>query len=127
MNRENAIAALVVLIGFASGPSALESARAAQPPIEWLHVPFSAVMSFVGILIVIGMQVALHQPKGAKLAWGFMMVGGIYCLASGFSAAAIAIVGTAFDPAALLFLAVGVGMTSGAVLSKVVFRASIAL
>ena len=126
MNRDRAIAAVAFLAGVVSGPWALESARAAQPPIQWSDVPFVAIMSFVGILFVIGMQVAMRQAKGAKLAWGFMAACGMYCLASGVSAAATALIGESFDAASLLFLAIGLGVTAGAVLSKVVFGASIA-
>ncbi|MGL6161263.1 hypothetical protein, partial [Microbulbifer sp.] len=58
----------VFLLGLVSGPSALESARASVPPIEWSAIPFVLVGSVVGILFVLGMQLARRNPKPAWFA-----------------------------------------------------------
>ena len=126
MSRDRIAAAAVIVAGLISGPWMLISARAAQPPITWPDLPFILVMSVVGVFTVIGFQALVRQPRAMRFFWAFMALVGLYLLGSGVSALATAAVGGTLDAAALLFLMVGAGATSGAALCKVVFRARFA-
>jgi hypothetical protein len=80
----------------------------------------------VAVVFIIGFQVAIRQRRAVRFGWGFMTLAGFYFVATGISALVIAVASTNTDAAALLFVSLGAGLTAGAALARVFFRANFA-
>ncbi|MFX0202825.1 MAG: hypothetical protein ACFFCW_42515 [Candidatus Hodarchaeota archaeon] len=113
---------MVLVIGGALGPSALASARAAQPPIDWHTVPFVLVGCFIGTVFVIGIQILRREPKYGRRALGFFMPVSMFALGSGLAALITGAIQNELGPASFLFVSVGIGLIMGVLLSGVAYR-----
>jgi uncharacterized membrane protein YeaQ/YmgE (transglycosylase-associated protein family) len=107
------VAVAAVVAGLASGPASLDSAAAAEPPLDWNAVLFAFVGSTIGMIFVVGIQVMRREDKYARWAFRFMGLVAAYIAASGMSALAFALYASRHSPAAWLFLACGVGAMLG--------------
>jgi len=113
MNIWHWIAVAAAVIGVALGESALESAAAAQPPIEWPALPFSFIGGSIGMAIVVGIQLMRRDEKYGRWAFRFMGPSTSFVIASGVGAAGVALYSGQNGPAAWFFLCTGVGMSLG--------------
>ena len=103
----------VAVLGLACGPAVLRAAGEARPPIRWNDIPFAVFGSFVGGLLVIGMQLFRSDPRPSQWAIRLFGPASVWMLASGVSAAIFALATTGLVPHALLFLGVGFGLLLG--------------
>jgi hypothetical protein len=111
-----------LILGLISGPFALVSAKAAQPPIDWPSVIFALVGCFVGALFVIGIQIFRREPKYGCWALGFFMPASIFFLSSGLSALIVAIIRSELGPASFLFIIASIGLMVGVLLSRNIYH-----
>jgi hypothetical protein len=107
------ITVAAVVIGVALGESALESAAAAQPPIEWPALPLSFIGGSIGMAIVVGIQLMRRDEKYGRWAFRLMGPATSFFTASGVGAAGVALYSGQNGPAAWLILCTGVGMSLG--------------
>lgn len=98
-----------LIIGALSGSVALDSGASADPPIEWLDIPFVFFGMIFGLLFVIGLQLFRNNPKPSLFALYFFTPVSFWLLASGLSAASGAIFRDSIAPYMFLFLAMGAG------------------
>lgn len=122
MKSRKPILIAAFLLGLASGWSALESARASVPPIEWNTIPFVLVGSIVGMLFVLGMQIARRNPKPARFAIRAFEAISLAFLGAGLSALAVSAAKYGWLPSGVLFAVVGVGSLVGVALAAALFR-----
>ena len=115
------IAAFVV--GVFMGPSALSSAKAAQPPIDWQAIQLAFVGCIIGSIFVLGIQVLRKDPKYGRFALGLFTPLSIFVLGSGFAAVAADAISSEIGPVSFFFVVIGVGLLTGTLLSGVIFRA----
>ena len=120
------LSVIAVITGLVSGPWALESAQAAQPPITWADIPFVFIGSAVGVFFVVGFQVLIGKQGPARFASWFFGIVGIYTASSGISALIAAHIGAGIGPNALFFLSIGIGVIVGALLAGAMYRAKFA-
>ena len=113
---------VALVIGAALGPSALASAGAAQPPIDWPAVPFVLVSCFIGTIFVIGIQILRREPKYGRWALGLFMPVSMFALGLGLGALIAGAIRGEFGPASFLFVSVGIGLIAGVLLSGVAYR-----
>lgn len=79
------------VIGVALDQSSLESAVAAQPPIEWSDLAFSFVGGALGMIIVVGFQLLRREEKHGRWMFRFMSPAASFFTASGIGAAGVAL------------------------------------
>jgi hypothetical protein len=115
------IAAFV--IGVVLGPTALASAKAAQPPIDWQSIQTTFVGCVIGSIFVIGIQVLRKDPKYGRYALGLFKPLSILVLGAGVGAATTDAIGGVVSPASFFFAVIGVGLLIGVLLSWGAFRA----
>lgn len=114
--------AVALLAGALSGSSALASAAASRPPIDWHDLVFIALGTLIGLPAVLGFQVMLGNINAMRLGWLFFLCAAAYCTAAGLAVLVIAWRGPGLRPHAFLFLVVGVAMLGGVSLVRVAFR-----
>ncbi len=112
-----------VAVGLASGPSSLASAKAAQPPIDWLAIQFVLAGCIIGSIFVTGIQILRKDPKYGRLALGLFTPLSVFTLGLGLGALVTGIFKSEYGPASFLFLAIGAGLVTGTLLSGMVYRA----
>ena len=113
MNTWRLIFIAAVVVGLASGPSMLEAAGEARPPIRWEDIPFAFAGSLVGGLFVVGMQLLRWDPRPSRWAIRLFGLTSVWMLASGVSAAFFALATTGIVPHSLFFAAMGLGLLLG--------------
>ena len=118
--------AAVVLIGLISGPWALESGRASQPPIEWSDISIVGILSAIATMFVFGFQVLLRKQVGARRALWALGLPALYFAASGVSAVGVALFQRNVDPGSIIILIIGVGAIAGVGVGVAVYRAAFA-
>jgi hypothetical protein len=106
MSTRSAFVLLGILAGLVSGPWALESAASSRPPLRWSDIAGISAFCFVGIPIVLGIQLT-RRPEPPRWVWPIFALSAIYCFAAGVSAAAISIYRAEFGPHSLLILVFG--------------------
>ena len=114
------IAALIG--GIAFGPSALDSAKMAQPPIDWPAIPFVLIGCLIGIMFVMGIQIYRKNPKYGRIALIVFTPLSIFLLGAGLGALMTGILRSEYNPTSFFFLAIGSGLALGVFLSRVAYR-----
>jgi hypothetical protein len=87
----------------------------------WEDIPFIFIGCALGLLVVIGFQALLRNfrvARFASLAFGAI---GVYFLAAGVAAAVWGLVQFGAVPHAFIFLACGLGITTGVALCHLLF------
>jgi len=107
--------------GFVSGPFSLQATAASQPPHVWEDIPFVFVGCAVGLLMVVGCQALLRNFRAARFASLAFGAIGVYFLAAGAAAAIWGLVQFGAVPHAFIFLACGLGITTGVALCYFLF------
>lgn len=113
MNTWHWIAIAAALVGVALGPASLDSAAAAQPPIDWFDLAFSFFGSVLGMIVVVGIQLLRREEKYGRWAFRVMAPITAFVTATGVGAIGVALYSGRKGPAAWLFLSVGLGMALG--------------
>jgi hypothetical protein len=122
MNTRVTISWLAIGLGVLSGPGALESAEASQPPIGSTDLLFVLVGTFISGLLVVGFQVLRSNPKFGKLAIAFFGFVALFTLAAGASAFVWAAFHSRLAPSAFLFLAVGCALHAAVAINRSVHK-----
>ena len=122
MKKKILINIAVFILGCVFGPSALQTAQIANPPINWEDIPFIFIGSAFGVIFVLGIQVLRRESKWAH--WGIRICTPIALFVLGAGAAAVTIASFADGviPASLLFLSAGVGSLIGLGVSSMLAR-----
>ena len=113
LRRRSVVFALIALAGTFNGPSALRSAQASIPPIEWSHLAFVFFGSLVAMVVVLGIQAATKSLSGLKIGWYFFFFAAAFQLGAGFSAMVFAMSVRFSDPSAYFMFCCGLGMATG--------------
>ncbi|HEY1128391.1 MAG TPA: hypothetical protein VGF12_03220 [Roseateles sp.] len=111
-----------VLAGAFSGPMALASAAASQPPMTWSELAFMAIGALVGLPLVLGLQAMQGNFNALRLGWALFLYVAVYCAAAGLAALVVALRGPGVEPHAFMFLVLGTAMLGGLALVRLVFR-----
>jgi hypothetical protein len=114
------IAALIC--GIALGPSALNSAKMARPPIDWLAILFILIGCLIGIIFVMGIQIYKKNSKYGRIALIVFTPLSILLFGAGLGALMTGILRSEYNPTSFFFLAIGSGLALGVFLSRVVYR-----
>jgi len=120
MNRK-IINISALILGLISGPFALISAKASQPPIDWTSIIFVLVGCFIGTIFVIGIQIFRREPKYGRWALAFFMPGSIFFFGTGFGALITAVIRGEVGPASFLFIVASIGFIAGVLLSRNIY------
>jgi hypothetical protein len=120
MSTRGVFIVLAVLAGLASGPSALESAASSRPPLRWGDIAAIFAFCFVGLPIVLGIQLT-RRPEPLRWVWPFFAFGAVYCFAAGVSAIFISVIRAEFGPHSMLILVIGGGQLLGVSIIKWLF------
>lgn len=113
MNTWRLVFIAAAVVGLASGPSMLDAAGEARPPIRWEDIPFAFAGSLIGGLFVVGMQLLRRDARPSWWAIRLFGPASVWFLASGVSAALYALATTGVVPHSLFFAAVGLGLLLG--------------
>ncbi len=119
MNIKNTLYVVAVILGLASGKSALLAAQSSVPPIDWESVQFAFVGSVIGMLFVVGIQKIRKNPKHGTLVIIGMYIVSLYFVSSGVSAFIIS--GT-ISPVSVFVFVVGLGALLGVGVSSILFK-----
>lgn len=122
MKSRKPVLIAVFVLGLMAGPSALESARSAVLPIDWNAIPFVLIGAIVGMLFVLGMQIAGRNPKPAHFAIQAFKVISVGVLGAGLSALAVSASKYGWVPSGFFVAALGGGLLTGVALAAVLFR-----
>ncbi|MFT7723229.1 MAG: hypothetical protein QM788_10425 [Roseateles sp.] len=117
--------AAAALAGACSGPMALASAAASQPPLTWGDLALMGLGALAGPPFVLGLQVAQRNFRTLRLGWTLGLCGAVYAVTAGLAAARLAARGAGLGglgPQALTFLVLGAAMMAGLALVRAVFR-----
>jgi len=125
MNVRSVLVVVAVAVGLALGPSALSSAAAAQPPIQWNDLAFIFVASAIGLFVVLAFQVLLRNYKAFTYGWSAFALIAINVVATGISALAFSVFSVGLQPHSLMFLVAGAGMFLAVMLLKVAFSSKL--
>jgi hypothetical protein len=118
--------AIAALVGLASGPWALDTAAASNPTLRWQDISVIFVGCAVSLPLILGFQAALGNDKAIRVGWHLFLLGAVNFLATGVSAAAVALANVGFPPHSLLFLAMGSGILLGVAGSRLLFASKLA-
>jgi hypothetical protein len=121
MNRRTVVVVIAVLLGLAMGPGALDSAAAAQPPLQWHDLLFIFVAGGVGLFAVLAFQVVVRQYKAFAWGWAAFALIAINVVATGVSAAVTSAITEGVQPHSLMFLVLGVAMAAAIIALSWVF------
>ena len=101
------------VLGGICGSSALQTAKIANPPINWEDIPFIFFGSAFGVVFVLGTQILRRDSKWAH--WGIRIFVPItlFIFGAGGVAVIISAFGSGVIPASLLILSAGVGLLIG--------------
>ena len=121
MNTRNVLIAVALVLGFVSGPSSLESAALSEPPLQWSDLAFVFVGCAFALLLVLGFQGTVGNPKALRWGWSFFGLGSIYALGAGISALAVSLSRAESAPHSFLFLSIGAGMLVGTAVVRRLF------
>ena len=113
---------MALIIGGFLGPSALVSAKSAQPPMDWHAILFALLGCIIGTIFVIGIQIFRKDKKYGYWALCIFMPVSMFVLGLGVGAIITGAIRVDFDPATFLFISIGVGLLLGVLLSGVVYR-----
>ena len=108
-----------VVLGLASGKSALVAVQSAVPPIDWGSIQFAFIGCVIGIVFVIGIQILRSNPEYGRFAITGMLIASLYFVSSGVSAL---IIGSTFSPASVFILVTGAGALPGVGLSSLFYK-----
>ncbi|SCZ52268.1 hypothetical protein SAMN03097708_00712 [Thiohalomonas denitrificans] len=122
MKGRKLILTAIFVLGLVGGPSALESARSAVPPIDWNAIPFALIGAIVGMLLVLGMQIARRNPKPARVAIQAFEGISSGVLGAGLSALVVSALKYGWLPSGVFFAALGAGLFAGVALAALLFR-----
>jgi hypothetical protein len=120
MNRAALFGLGLAILGVISGPSALESAQMAQPPIGWSALAVIFFGCGIGIFLVLGFQALVHQFRGLRWGWWIFGANAAFFLGAGISSLAVGIATGAPWAPAMLFLVIGLGISVALVLCRMV-------
>ena len=123
MNRRSALVVIAALLGVVMGPSALKSAAAAQPPLQWNDLPLVFVAGAVGLFAVLAFQVLVRQYRAFSWGWAAFALIAINMIATGVSATITSALTVGIRPHSLMFLVLGVAMAAAVVALKFAFSA----
>jgi hypothetical protein len=109
--------------GALSGPLALGTAAASQPPMTWGSLALAAGGTLLGLPAVLGLQAAQANLNALRWGWFFFLYASAYCTAAGVAAVAIAARSAeSLAPSAWLFLVLGLAMLAGLAITRGVFK-----
>jgi hypothetical protein len=111
-----------LILGIISGSSALQAARAANPPITWGAISFIFFGSAFGVVFVLGIQLMRRNSKYAHWAIRLFLPISVYVAGAGASAAMLDRVRGSVSPPSLFFLIIGGGLLVGLGASWGLFR-----
>jgi hypothetical protein len=111
-----------VTVGLALGPSSLASVKAAQPPIDWPAIPFALAGCVIGGIFVTGIHVLRKDPKYGRLVFTIFVPLSVFMLGTGLGALVNGILKGEYGPSSFFFLAIGTGLMSGVLLSRIAYR-----
>jgi hypothetical protein len=126
MNRTKLIGMGLAVIGLVSGPYALRSAQLAQPPLGWPDLAFIFAGSIVGIVLVLGFQALLRNPRAVRWGWLLFGANAAFFVGAGVSSLITSLVIGNGGPSSVMFLVIGVGISTGLVLCRYCFRSAFA-
>ena len=121
MRAHSVIVLAAAIVGLASGPFSLQATSAAQPPHVWEDIPFVFIGCAFGLFMVIGFQGLLRNFRAARFASLAFGAIGVYFLAAGVAAAVWGLVQFGAVPHAFIFLACGLGITTGVAVCHLLF------
>ena len=119
-----AFVGIAVLAGFVSGPSALMTATASEPPLGWPSVFLVFAGSTAALFMVIGFQYFMGKSATVVLAWKQFALVTIYMAATGIAALVVATAEGQFAPSSVLFLALAAGCTLSLVAVRKMFNSA---
>ena len=122
MKKKTLINIGVFILGCVSGSGALQTAQAANPPINWEGIPFIFFGSAFGVVFVLGIQVLRRESKWAHWGIRIFIPIALFVLGSGAAAVTIAPFAGGVIPASLLFLSAGAGLLIGLGVSSMLVR-----
>lgn len=126
MNRTVLIGSGLAIFGLISGPSALNSAQMAQPPLDWSDLVIIFGGCGIGIFLVLGFQALVRQFRGLRWGWWIFGANAAFFLGAGISSLGIGLATGAEGAAPVLFLAIGLGISLGLALCRIFFRSAFA-
>jgi len=104
------------------GPSTLQTAQIANPPINWKDIPFIFFGSAFGVVLVLGIQILRRDSKWAHWGIRIFMPIALFLFGAGGVAVTISAFGSRVIPASLLFLSTAVGLLIGTGISSILLR-----
>ena len=111
-----------LFFGLLLSQTALDAAKASQPPIDWKDIPFIFFGCTLGCIFVLGMQIIRRDPKYGRIALRFFEPISIYCLGSGIGALILSKTYETLDPSSILFLIIGLSLYIGVLFSSFLYR-----
>lgn len=112
-----------VTVGLALGPSSLASVKVAQPPIDWSAIPFTLAGCVIGAIFVTGIQILRKDSKYGRPVFSIFVPLSVFMLGAGLGALVTGILKGEYGPPSFFFLAIGAGLMSGVLLSRIAYRA----
>lgn len=125
MNLRNTLITVALIGGLISGPWTLQTASLSQLPIQWSDLLFVFFGCAFATFFVLGLQVLFRNVRGLQNGWRFFAIISIYLLGSGISAAIIGVINNNTLPYVFLFLVIGVGITMGVLLCRILFASKL--
>lgn len=126
MNKKALVAIAMAVFGLATGPTSLQAAAASRPPIDQFALIFILFALVLGPIFTLGLQAARKDPKPLIYGWYFFAACAIYFLATGLSAAGVALLSGSASPHVFLFLVMGVGISLGLLACRKLFASKFA-
>ncbi|MBN2384654.1 hypothetical protein JXQ70_17405 [bacterium] len=122
MNKNIFINLIAFIIGGIFGPSALVSAKSAQPLIDWNSILFAFFGCVIGAIFVIGIQIFRKDPKYFFGALCIFIPISMFVVGLGIGAIITGAIRADFNPATFFFIATGIGLLIGVFFSGVLYR-----
>jgi hypothetical protein len=122
MTKKIFINLVTFIIGGIFGPSALVSAKSAQPLIDWNSILFAFFGCVIGAIFVIGIQIFRKDPKYSYWALCIFIPISMFVIGLGIGAIITGAIHADFNPATFFFIATGVGLLIGVLFSGVFYR-----
>ena len=122
MSMRLALVLFAAAVGLVSGPSSLESAALAQPPLGWNDLVFVFFGCLVAFLFVLGIQAVAGNNGALRVGWSLFALAAVGITCSGISGLAVALWRGGIAPYCFLFLVMGIASALSLALVRVGFR-----
>lgn len=111
-----------LILGGLLGPTALVSAQAANPPIQWTALPVIFLGTAFSMVLVLGLPIIGRKRQWARSGIRFFVPASLFVVGASIVAVFADLLNSGSTPATFFFLVIACGMLVGLGVSSIVFR-----